>query len=115
VAYAPINDATEEDKDQFYSTLQAAIDDIPGHDVLLLLGDFNARVGSNNMGRERAMGKHEEGKCTENGERLIDLCEENDMVIGGTLFQHKTIHKLTWTSPDGRTKSQIDHVIINGK
>jgi hypothetical protein len=47
----PFNDATE-DNDQFYSTLQAAIKDIPGHDVLLLLGNSNARVGSNNAGRE---------------------------------------------------------------
>jgi hypothetical protein len=38
------------------------------------------------------MGKHGEGECTENGERLIDLCEENALVIGGILFQHKTIH-----------------------
>ena len=115
VAYAPINAAEEEAKDQFYSTVQAALEDIPGHDVLLLMGDFNARVGGNNLDRERTMGKHGEGECTDNGERLIDLCEENDLVIGGTLFQHKTIHKLTWTSPDGRTKSQIDHIIINGK
>ncbi|KAK3515143.1 hypothetical protein QTP70_007459 [Hemibagrus guttatus] len=115
VAYAPINAAAEEDKDQFYSTVQAALEDIPGHDVLLLMGDFNARVGSNNLDRERIMGRHGEGKCTENGERLIDLCEENNLVIGGTLFQHKTIHKLTWTSPDGKTRSQIDHIIINGK
>ncbi|KAK3540972.1 hypothetical protein QTP86_007688 [Hemibagrus guttatus] len=115
VAYAPINAAAEEDKDQFYSTVQAALEDIPGHDVLLLMGDFNARVGSNNLDRERIMGRHGEGECTENGERLIDLCEENNLVIGGTLFQHKTIHKLTWTSPDGKTRSQIDHIIINGK
>jgi endonuclease/exonuclease/phosphatase family metal-dependent hydrolase len=54
-------------------------------------------------------------KCTENGETLIDLSEENDLVIGETLFQHKTIHKLTWTSPNGRTKSEFDHVIINRK
>ncbi|KAK3546988.1 hypothetical protein QTP86_007917 [Hemibagrus guttatus] len=115
VAYAPINAAAEEDKDQFYSTVQAALEDIPGHDVLLLMGDFNARVGSNNLDRERIMGRHGEGECTENGERLIDLCEENNLVIGGTLFQHKTIHKLTWTSPDRKTRSQIDHIIINGK
>ena len=115
IAYAPINAASEEDKDQFYSTVQAAMKDIPAHDVLLLLGDFNARVGSNNTDRERVMGKHGVGECTDNGERLIDLCEENNLVIGGTLFQHKTIHKLTWTSPDRRTQSQIDHVIINGK
>ena len=36
-------------------------------------------------------------------------------MIGGTLFQHKTIHKLTWRSPDGRTESQIDHILVNGK
>ena len=40
---------------------------------------------------------------------------ENDLVIDGTLFMHRDIHKLTWTSPDGRTQSQIDHIIINGK
>ncbi|KAL3877467.1 hypothetical protein ACJMK2_035168 [Sinanodonta woodiana] len=52
---------------------------------------------------------------TDNGERLIKFCQENDFVIGGTLFEHKDIHKLTWTSPDGRTQSQIDHSIINGR
>lgn len=43
------------------------------------------------------------------------MCEETDFVIGGSLFAHKTIHKLTWTSPDGHTKSQIDHIMINSK
>jgi hypothetical protein len=38
------------------------------------------------------MGKHGEGECIENGERLIDLCEENNLDISGTFFQHKTIH-----------------------
>ena len=52
---------------------------------------------------------------TDNGERLIDICQENNLVIGGTLITHKDIHKLTWTSPDGKTQSQIDHIIINGK
>ena len=50
-----------------------------------------------------------------NGLRLVEFCAENDMVIGGTLFQHKTIHKYTWTSPDGNIHNQIDHVLINGK
>ena len=50
-----------------------------------------------------------------NGLRLVEFCAENDMVIGGTLFQHETIHKYTWTSPDGNIHNQIDHVLINGK
>ena len=112
---ATINNAEEEDKDKFYDSLQATLEDIPQHDLTILMGDFNARVGSNNEGRERVMGKEGTGEMTDNGERLVNICEENDLVIGGTLFPHKTIHKLTWTSPDGRTQSQIDHIIINGK
>ncbi|KAI0240732.1 ATP-dependent translocase ABCB1 [Lamellibrachia satsuma] len=91
------------------------LEDIPKHDVLVILGDFNARFGSDNTNRERIMGKHGTGTMTNNGSRLCDICGENDLVIGGTLFQHKTIHKLTWRSPDGRTESQIDHILVNGK
>ena len=50
-----------------------------------------------------------------NGERVINLCEENNLIIGGTLIMLWNIHKLTWTSLDGRTQSQIDHIIINSK
>ena len=115
VSYAPINDAEEEEKDEFYDSLQATLEQIPPHDMTILMGDMNARVGNDNIGRERTMGKEGIGDMTANGERLVNLCEENDLVIGGTLFPHRTIHKLTWTSPDGRTQSQIDHIIINGK
>ena len=43
------------------------------------------------------------------------MCLENGLVIGGTIFQHKTIHKLSWISPDGRSSNQIDHIAINQK
>ncbi|PVD21686.1 hypothetical protein C0Q70_17485 [Pomacea canaliculata] len=81
--------------------------------MLLIIGDLNAKVGSDNTCREHVMGKHGIGTINDNGERLADFCEENNLLIGGTLFQHKDIHKATWTSPDGITKNQIDHVIIN--
>ena len=115
VAYAPTDVADEEDKDRFYSSLQSVLDKTPRHDVLLMLGDFNARVGNNNTNRERVMGRHGIGEITDNGERLVGICEENNLIIGGTLFQHKNIHKLTWTSPDGQSQNQIDHIVINSK
>lgn len=96
-ANAPIDNADEEAKDNFYSSLQRVLDEIPRHDITLLMGDFNARVGQSNHNRRRVMGKHAVGDLTDNGERLISMCEENDFVIGGSLFAHKTIHKLTWT------------------
>ena len=60
------------------------------------------------------MGRHGCGTINNNGERLVDFCADNSMVIGGTLFPHPTTHKLTWISPNGRDRNQIDHIAING-
>ena len=97
------------------SYMQKAIQEIPSYDVLLVIGDFNARVGNNNEGRDKIMGRNGCGNINDNGHRLCDLCEDNNLAIGGTLFPHKEIHKMTWTSPDGKTHTQIDHIIINNK
>jgi len=91
------------------------MDEIPKHDVVIVAGDLNARIGADNTGHEKVMGRHGEGEMNNNGERFVNFCEENRMVIGGSVFQHKKIHKLTWTSPDGRTQTQIDHIAINTK
>ncbi|GFR97317.1 craniofacial development protein 2-like [Elysia marginata] len=56
VGYVPTDMAENEDKDQFYFALQGALDRIPGHDVLLLMGDFNAKVGNNNTNKLRLWG-----------------------------------------------------------
>lgn len=49
----------------------------------------------------------------ENGERLTDLCDVNNLIIGGTVFEHRMIHKETWISLDGRTNNLIDHVLVS--
>ena len=113
--YAPTNDADEETKDNFYEQLQMVVSKVPRHDMLLIMGDLNAKVGADNTEFEKSMGKHGCGTRNDNEERLIDFCLNNNQVIGGTLFPHKDIHKLTWKSPDGRTTNQIDHIIINNK
>ena len=61
------------------------------------------------------MGRHGLGCMNENGERVSDFCAFNDLVIGGSIFPHKAIHKATWISPDGRTFNQIDHITIARK
>ncbi|VDP30451.1 unnamed protein product [Schistosoma margrebowiei] len=73
------------------------------------MGDFNAKVGTDNTGYEDIMGRHGLGERNENGERFADLCAFNKLVIGGTIFPHKRIHKIKWTSPDHTTQNQIDH------
>ena len=77
--------------------------------MLLVIGDLNAKVGADNANYEIAMGKHGCGTMNNNDERLVHFCLNNDLVIGGTIFPHKNIRKLTWRSPNGRTLNQIDH------
>ena len=113
--YAPTNDADPEQKDIFYETLQAEVENTPSQELLIIMGGLNAMVGTVNTGSERVMGKHGYGNLNENGERLVELCGMNNLVIGGTLFPHKDIHKISWNSPNRRDQSQIDHLLINGK
>ena len=64
---------------------------------------------------EEFMGTLGLGRMNENGERLADFCALNQLVIGGSIFQHKRIHKATWISPDHVTENQIDHICISQK
>lgn len=67
------------------------------------MGDMNAKVGCDNLGREFTMGKESIGEMNGNGEHFADFCGLNDLVIGGTIFPHRTIHKITWKSPNMTT------------
>lgn len=112
--YAPTNDSDEDQKDEFYEQLHSVLENTPRHDMRIVMGDLNAKVGFSNKEYHRAMGREGCGVMNENGERLAEFCTMHDLVIGGTMFQHKNIHKLTWHSPNGRDRNQIDHLMING-
>ena len=96
-------------------SLHGVIDGVAKKDLILLIGDFNAKVGSNNTDFETIMGKHGLGEMNDNGEMFADFCSFNKLVIGGSVFPHKKAHKVTWVSPDNRTKNQIDHICISSK
>ena len=61
------------------------------------------------------MGQHGMGDMNENGALLVDFALNNDLVIGGTLFRHRTIHTYTWTSPDGHKHNHLDHPLFSRK
>ena len=113
--YAPTNDADDEKKDEFYLQLQAIVEKASTKDMVMMMGDFNAKIGSDNNGYEDTMGTHGLGVINDNGERFADLCANNQLVIGGSIFPHKRIHKATWISPDHVTENQIDHICISRK
>ncbi|XP_071153590.1 craniofacial development protein 2-like [Mytilus edulis] len=110
-----LNEVDIETKTDFFEKLRSEMEGVLTHDVVLVNGDLDAKAGSDNIGVERIMGNNGCGTCKENGNLLIEFCGLNDLVIGGTMFQHNDIHKLTWTSPNRRGKNQIDHLMINGR
>ena len=95
-------------KDEFFEHVQREVERAPRHDVIIIMGDADAKVGQHNLGWERVMGRQGLGRMNENGERLAEFCALNELVIGGKLFEHRDIHKLAWTSPNGRDRNQID-------
>ena len=74
----------------FYDQLQSAIDDTPSYDVLVVIGDLNARTGSVNTDRERVLGKEGFGTINNNGERQLEICQKTTWLLGEVYFNIKT-------------------------
>ena len=114
MCYAPTESASATDKDEFYDKLQDTFNDIPLHDVCILLGDLNAQVGKDDKGLwMNTIGRHGIGNQNDNGLRFTTFCTTNNLIIGGTIFEHNLSEKYTWLSPDWMTRNQIDHICIS--
>ena len=110
-AYAPTASHGDATRDQFYDQLNQLLIDIPPTDKVLLLGDFNARVGKDHEGWEGVLGKHGVGVENQNGTTLLSFCSQNDLKITNTLFQQPDRFKYTWMHPGTKKWHMIDYVI----
>ena len=104
--YAPTSNAEEAEVEWFYEDLQDLLELTPKEDVLFIIGDWNAKVGSQDT--PGVTGKFGLGVQNEAGQRLTAFCQENALVIANTLFQQHKRRLYTWTSPDGQYRNQID-------
>ena len=98
--YAPTSNAEEAEVERFYEDLQDLLEITPKKDVLFIIGDWNAKVGS----QERAgvTGKFGLGVQNKACQRLTEFCQENALVIAKTLLQQHKRRLYTWTLPDGQ-------------
>ena len=94
-AYAPTMTYSDEKKEEFYHALREVIRAVPKRDKLLLMGDFNARIGKGRNAWPSVIGPHGVGKMNSNGELLLTLCSEMGLTITNTIFQQPDIHKVT--------------------
>ena len=95
----------------FYEDLQDLLELIPKKGVLFIIEDWNAKIGTQEM--PGVTGKFGLGVENEAGQRLIDFCQENTLVIANTLFQQHKRRLYTWTSPDGQYRNQIDYILCS--
>lgn len=111
-AYAPTLDSADETKDAFYETLDSTLRRVPRADKIILLGDFNARVGSSANIWPKVLGSHGVGKMNANGLRLLSLCAEHNLVITNTIFQQPDKYKCSWKHPRSKSWHLLDYVIV---
>ena len=97
--HAPTSNTEEAEVERFYEYLQDLLELTPKKDVLFITGDWNAKVGSQET---PGISKFGLGIQNEAGQRLIEFCQENALVIVNTLFQQHKRRLYTWTSPDGQ-------------
>ena len=97
-----------EEVEQFYEDLQDLLELTPPKDVLFIIGGWNGKVKSQEI--PRVTGNFGLGIQNDPGQRLIEFCQENALVIANTLFQQHKRRLHTWTSPDGQHRNQIDYI-----
>jgi hypothetical protein len=76
----------------------------------ILLGDFNAKVGREDIFKPKIGNDSLHEINNNNGVRVVNFATSKNLVVKSTVFPHRSIHKYTWTSPDGKMHNQIDHI-----
>ena len=110
-AYVLTNNAEKAEVESFYEDLQDLLELTLKKDVLFILGDWNEKVGSQEV--PGVTGKFGLGMRNEAGQRLIEFRQENALVIANTLFQQHKRRLYTRTSPDGQHQNQTDYILCN--
>ena len=109
--YAPTSNAEKAEVERFYEDLQDLLELTPQKDVLFIIGDWYAKVGSQET--PGVTGKFGLGIWHEAGQRLTEFCQENALVIENTLFQQCKRRLYTWTPPDGQYQNQIGYILCS--
>ena len=110
-AYAPSSNTEEAEVERFYEDLQDLLELTPPKDVLFIIGDWNSKVGSQEI--PGVTGKYGLGVWNEAGQRLIEFCQENTLVIANNLFQQHKRRLYMWTSSDGQHRIQINYIFCS--
>jgi hypothetical protein len=116
IVQAPTEDKDDDIKDSFYEELEQVFDQFPKYNMKIVLGDFNAKVGREDIFKPIIGNEILYEANNDNGVRVVNFAISKNLIVKSTIFPHHDIHKHTWTSPDGVKHNQInqmDHVLID--
>jgi endonuclease/exonuclease/phosphatase family metal-dependent hydrolase len=111
--HAPCEDNSDDVKNSFYEEQARVFHQFPRYNMKILLGDFNAKVGREDIFKPTSGNESSRKISNDNGVRVVNFATSKNLVVKSTMFPHSSIHKYTWTSPHGQTHNQIDHVLID--
>jgi hypothetical protein len=108
--------ATTDNKDDgikksFYEELEQVIDQFPRYHIKIFLGDFNAKVGREDIFKLIICNKSLHVVTNDNGVRIVNFATSKNLIVKSITSPHHDIHKYSWSSPDGVTHNQTDHVL----
>ena len=111
--HAPSEDKSDDSKENFYEEVeQVSFNHFPKYHMKIILGDFNARVGRKNIFKPKIGNESILRDSNDNGVRIENFTTSKNLVVKITMFTHRNIYKYTWTSPEGKTHNQTDHILI---
>jgi endonuclease/exonuclease/phosphatase family metal-dependent hydrolase len=111
--HAPTEEKSDGSKDSFYKELEQVFYHFPKYHITILLGDFNAKLGREDTFKPTIRNESLHEDSNDNGVRVVNFATSKNLVVKNTMFPRQNIHKYTWTSPDGKTQTQIDYVLID--
>ena len=111
---APSEEKNDDSKDSFYEELeQVFYYHFPKYHMKILLGDFDAKVGRENIFKPTIGNGSLHQDSNDNGVRIVNFATSKNLVVKSTMFPYRNISKYSWTSPNGKTHNQIDHILID--
>jgi hypothetical protein len=111
--HAPTEDKIDDIKDSFYEERENVFDKIPKYNMIILLGDFKAKVDREDIFRLTIGNDSLHEISNDNAVRVVKLATSKKLTVKSTMFPHRNIRKFAWTSPNGKTHKQIDHILID--
>ncbi|PNF36269.1 hypothetical protein B7P43_G06499 [Cryptotermes secundus] len=111
--HAPTEDKIDDIKDRFYEEVEHVFDKFPTYPIKILLEDFNAKVGREDIFKPTIWNESLHEISNDNGVRVVNFATSKNLTVKSTMFPHRNIHNFTWTSPDGKIHNEIDHISID--